>query len=103
MPMYEEPYTSIRSKWVSEYVQGRINEERRKAQKAATPVNNQQLDQLAERIANRIAHALPKQQTGRYQGHSASKRQQTQYQYADETLRLSGLYEREHKRLYGEQ
>lgn len=101
MPMYEEPYTSIRSKWVSEYVQGRINEERRKAQKSKRTVNNQQLDQLAERIANRIAHTLPKQRVGQYQGRSNAHRQETQYQYADEALRQSGVYEREWERLHG--
>lgn len=100
MPMY----SVVRSKWIDEYVQGRINEERRKAQKAATPVNNEELDRLAERIARRISQAVGNTpQIGRYNARSASKRQETQYQYADETMRQSGLYEREWKRLHGGQ
>src|SRR5712691_5751448 len=96
----------IRSKFVTDYVQKRINEARQEmaidaSKKATVPAMNEQLDQLADRIVRRVLTTLNKRQPGQYQGRPESSKPGYQGQYADEILRQSGLYEREWKRLHG--
>lgn len=106
MPMY-----SVRSKWVDQYVQQRIDEARKslstKASKQpvnqeSTPIAYEQLNALSDRIARRIAQAMRnRQQPGQYQGRQEQSKPGFQGQYMDEQFRLNGLYEREWKRLHG--
>jgi hypothetical protein len=101
------------SKRVIEYVQQRINEARQELvndarKKAEKPMSYEQYDAIADRIARRISQAMRKQQAsqpGRYQGKREidANKPGFQGQYADQLLRESGLYEREWKRLHGEQ
>jgi hypothetical protein len=96
----------MRSK-VEQYVQSRIDATRKELardtrRQEIIPVSYEQYDAIAERIARRISQAMSKQQAGRYQGKPEATRPRYQGQYADEILRQSGLYEREWKRLHGE-
>ena|ERR1700737_569823 len=95
------------NKRVIEYVQHRINETQKELandarKKAEKPMSYEQYDAIAERIARRIAQARNKQQS-QYQGRSEASKRGFQGQYADELFKQSGLYEREWKRLHGEQ
>ena len=94
--------------WIRDYVQQRINEARQELasdtnKKSEKPMSYEQYDAIAVRIARRIQQAMQQRQPGRYQGKPEATRPGFQGQYADELFRLNGLYEREWKRLHGEQ
>ena len=97
----------MQSKFVTDYVQKRINEARQEmaidaSKKATVPTMNEtQLDQLADRIISRVLAASGQDTAGRYTGRPESSKPGYQGQYADELLRQSGIYEREWKRLHG--
>ncbi len=119
----------MRSKWVNDYVAERIQQAQHELARGAskqaviddnaliaravmptkkavrvTPMNNEQLDQLADRIASRVLASLnvPKS-PGDYQSIPDRKRLGWQGQYADDILRSYGIFEEERRKLYGGQ
>jgi hypothetical protein len=94
----------MNSKLVRQYVQQRIDATRKELassankQKAVSPVEPNELDQLADRIARRVFELMgnrPQQYEDRPEQYKAG----FQGQYSDETLQRAGIFADEWKRL----
>lgn len=75
---------------------------RQPVKQESTPMAYEQLDALSDRIARRVSEAMRTKQPGQYQGKREQDLPGFQGMYMDEQFKLDGLFEREHKRLFGQ-